>query len=452
MNIFKKSAVLCVSTLLLAFIAEAQQITTGPVAGRIVKESKTAIFHFLVLSNGMKVMILPDNQEPGMTYFSIVSPGGTSFYNDADYASAEQAATMIRIGGAGKLDAQALSKYLQGKKVSVNPFIVGRSEGLNCRASNEDLLTALELANAYFTAPRKDEAAFKRIIDNAKSEFKAPQKTEEELIRDSINLIKANQNKRFTGQNPLERLDQVNLDKCFQIFKERFADAADFTAIFIGNVNIETLKPMLEKYLAGLTATHSNEQVKDLGIYMIKQQTDKTFFVKNAVDAKVQLYYAGVFPFSKKNELVRAALVNEIQARLGRRLKTIDPEVKNLKLDENTIKTGVSYYNISIEFNCLPAKVSQLTAAVKEELAAIPNEGSESSTLAAFKTAAITKNKAEGTTMNYLKQEILKGLSVAEIENFEVTMNSISAADIKNAAKTYLSSKNCSRFIILPLK
>ena len=45
---------------------------------------------------------------------------------------------------------------------------------------------------------------------------------------------------------------EVNPEKALAFYKDRFADASDFTFVFVGNVDTVTLKPLVEKYLASL--------------------------------------------------------------------------------------------------------------------------------------------------------------------------------------------------------
>ena len=69
----------------------------------------------------------------------------------------------------------------------------------------------------------------------------------------------------YTGPS-LEKVEQIELDRAYEIYKERFADASDFTFTFVGNFDPKQIKPLLEQYLGGLPSTDRNESPKDLGI------------------------------------------------------------------------------------------------------------------------------------------------------------------------------------------
>ena len=50
------------------------------------------------------------------------------------------------------------------------------------------------------------------------------------------------------------RLAQMNLDKSLAFYKDRFADASDFTFVFVGSFDLATMKPLVERYLGSLPA------------------------------------------------------------------------------------------------------------------------------------------------------------------------------------------------------
>ena len=63
------------------------------------------------------------------------------------------------------------------------------------------------------------------------------------------------------------RVDQMNLDKSLAFYKDRFADASDFTFVFVGSFDLATMKPLVERYLGSLPALHRNEAAKDVGMH-----------------------------------------------------------------------------------------------------------------------------------------------------------------------------------------
>ena len=45
-------------------------------------------------------------------------------------------------------------------------------------------------------------------------------------------------------------VDRMNLDKSLAFYKDRFADASDFLFVFVGSFDLQTMRPLVEKYRA----------------------------------------------------------------------------------------------------------------------------------------------------------------------------------------------------------
>ena len=63
-----------------------------------------------------------------------------------------------------------------------------------------------------------------------------------------------------------ELVAQMSLDKSFAFYKDRFADASDFTFVFVGSFDVATIKPLVERYLGSLPALHRKEAPRDVGM------------------------------------------------------------------------------------------------------------------------------------------------------------------------------------------
>src|SRR5436305_15289182 len=62
-----------------------------------------------------------------------------------------------------------------------------------------------------------------------------------------------------------EMIDEWNLDKSMAFYKDRFADASDFTFVFVGSFDPATIKPLVEKYLGSLPSIRRQQSWKDVG-------------------------------------------------------------------------------------------------------------------------------------------------------------------------------------------
>jgi len=217
------------------------------------------------LSNGVLVVLKPTDFKEDEILFRALSPGGTSLADDEDYIPASTAAQIISMGGLRNFTAIDLQKKLSGKVVSVRPFISELEESLSGSASPKDIETMFQLIYLTFTAPRADADIFKVYVNQMKTMLKnrdvSPMTAFQDMLRSTLS-----QNHIRTRPRTVETIEEMDLDKSYDFYKDRFADAGDFTFIFIGNIDLETIKPLVELYLGALPTKGREESWRDVGI------------------------------------------------------------------------------------------------------------------------------------------------------------------------------------------
>ncbi len=298
-------------------VASAALLEDSPTGGTVVKTTTkdTANVTEWELSNGVRVVLLPTTFRADEILFRATSPGGTSLANDADYIPAATASQLIAAGGVGKFSAVELRKMLTGKVASVSPFIGELEEGLNGASSKRDLETMFQLIYLRFTQPRADENAFKVQSAQTKTLLANQSAVPEFLFAEALN------NARFQN-HPRRRLftaatvDEWNLDKSLAFYKDRFADASDFTFFFVGSFDVVTIKPLVEKYLGSLPSTRRNETWKDVGVKTPAGVVEKR--VEKGIEPKSEaaIVFSGPFEFDQQHRVALRAMAEILQTRL----------------------------------------------------------------------------------------------------------------------------------------
>ena len=229
-----------------------------PSPGKIISRSEiegTGIQTW-VLSNGAVVLLKTTDFKEDEILFQAVSPGGTSLVDDSDYISAQYAADAVSQGGLGYFSLVDLRKNLAGKTLDIEPFIYGTHEGLSGNASKRDLETLMQLIYLQQTAPRRDETAWNafmnRTAESLRNRASSPKTIYDDLVWETV----FNNHPRIRPIT-LDDLDQADLDTALDIYRDRFADAGDFTYIFVGDVtaeeletarkNVDSLSPLLHR-------------------------------------------------------------------------------------------------------------------------------------------------------------------------------------------------------------
>jgi zinc protease len=240
-------------------------IANLPPAGSIVArhtDSASGVTEWK-LSNGARVLIKPTDFKADEVLFSAYAPGGTSLAPDSDVMSAGFASTIVQQSGLGEFNSVDLAKKLRGKVVSIAPSITETNEGLAGSASPKDLETLLQLAHLEFTSPRLDTAAFKALSNQIGPFLANRGSSPDQVFSDTVQVTMSQHSKREPALTPASWA-QVSPETALHFFRDRFADAGAFTFVFVGNVNLESLAPLVERYLASLPSNGHAEAWRNM--------------------------------------------------------------------------------------------------------------------------------------------------------------------------------------------
>ncbi|GAA4312492.1 insulinase family protein [Mucilaginibacter gynuensis] len=427
-----------------------------PVAGKIVskqRDGKSGITT-LMLSNGITVLLKPTDFKNNEISFSGFAPGGTSLYNDADYQSAS-AANMIPSYGVGNYNTTAMEKYLSGKQLGVQVFVTERTQSINGGSVNNDLEAALQLMYGYITEPRKDSLMFQGMIARSKASLANRQNDPNSVFQDTISAVLGNYSVRRTAPS-IEKISQMNLDRAYAIYKERFASERGFTFVFVGSIDTVTIMPLLEKYIGGLPATGNVEEAKDLNINIPAGKIEKIVYKGTEPKASVNLVFSGAFDYSFAGKLKMDALKETLQIRLLERLREDEGGVYSPGVRLNTTKLPQGRFNMTVSFGCAPENVDKLIASSLDEIEKIKTAGPAQVNVDKFKAetqrSIETAVKTNGFWLGYLSSQLQNKEDLNQIDTYIQQLNTITPADVKDVAGKYLSGKNYIKLVLLPQK
>lgn len=276
-----------------------------PKPGKIKKEADMPEFDakILTLSNGMKVIYKKTTFKEDEIRFTATSWGGISTIKQEDFFTLQEISELITIGGVGNFSATDLPKVLAGKKVNVSPYIGNYTEGMNGNCSPKDLETMMQLIYLYFTAPRADEEAFQSYTQRSKAALKNTELNPMVTFSDSLVKVLYN-NHPLRMRMKAEDIDKINYTKAMEIYKDRFKDPNNFIFYFVGNIDEETFKPLVEQYLASLKKTKRKENWKDINLGITENDVI-CHYEKDMQNPKVTIYMTinGEMEYNYRNQI-----------------------------------------------------------------------------------------------------------------------------------------------------
>jgi zinc protease len=430
-------------------------LTAEPVAGKVITETKDTALNTttMTLSNGVKVILKPTDFKDNEILFTGFSNGGTSLYSDADFQSAANAGGIISSFGVGNYNPTQLEKYLSGKQLQVQPYISERTQGINGEAAPKDFETALKLLYAYYTEPRKDIGLFQSIIARSKAGLANRANDPGSVFQDTVSAVLGNNSIRRTGPS-LTKLDQISLDRTYQIYKERFADASGLSFTIVGSFDPQKIKPLLEQYLGSLPAIHAGEEAKNLGIHIPAGQISKTVYKGSEPKTTVDLVWSGTFNYTPSEKVTLDALKECLEIRLLERLREDESGVYAPGTFISIGKYPSSRFSLTVNFSCDPKNLEKLIASALDEVNKLKTIGPVQINIDKWRAESLrtqeTGLRTNGWWLNYLNGQRLNREDLHQLDNYNNEVNKVSIESVKDSALKYLSGKNYIRLVLLP--
>lgn len=228
-------------------------------AGKVVSEAD-GVYGSKVwtLSNGIKIVWKQTDFKKDQVLMNAYSHGGYQMEKDQTNIVRQTLDDMFSLGGIGQFKTTDLPKVLAGKNVSCSTSISDDCEVVSGSATPKDLRTLFELMYLGYTQPRYDEEAYQAWFNRLQNQYQMLEGNPQKIMSDSLTLtLYAGQPDKAPIQLP--ELAQLDYKKGFELSKKRFANPADFTFYFVGNIDADSLRTFSEQYLACLPTTAERE-------------------------------------------------------------------------------------------------------------------------------------------------------------------------------------------------
>jgi len=351
-----------------------------PKAGKVAKTAENKSFGTTewTLSNGVKVIFKPTTFKKDEILLTAFSEGGLSkVANPADLPSGTLAASIVAGNGLGEYTQIELNKILTGKIASVTPAISGYEEGFSGNSSVSDFETMLQLVYLNFTAPRKDDNAFKAMMNGYKASLANIASDPRKAFSDSVSIMLTNHNPRTVIMS-LKTLDLIDQDKALAIFKERFAMPADFTFIFTGNIDPanEKVKTAICTYLGGLVSKKGVEKFTDNNIRKPKGKVDNHFTKEMKIKkASNFVLFSAPMPYNVTNRILLNAIGSILNIRYLESIREKEGGSYGVGVRGSMSVKPIGEATLMMQFDTDPVKQAKLISIIYSEIDQIVAKG-----------------------------------------------------------------------------
>jgi len=302
-----------------------------------------------------------------------------------------------------------------------------------------------QLIYLRFTQPRADPAVFGALQAQARALLANRAASPDIVFNQTVEALLTNNNPRRqpeTGQS----VDRWNLAKSLAFYKARFADADNFTFVFVGSFTVDAMKPFVETYIASLPATHAAETWKDIGLTLPTGVVDKTIEMGIAPKSQVALVFTGPFEFDDEHILQLRTMTLLLQARLFDALRQELGGTYSITASPDADRVPKPTYRVRIEWTCDPARTQALIDRVFQEIEFMKGAFIGRNQLARIKDTLLREYQENSQDNGFLLGEISRryaaGLpaGASPLGNMPAVIDALTGEAIQGAAKKYLGT------------
>lgn len=424
-----------------------------PKGGKVVK-TEQAPFGYTkwTLSNGAKVYLKKTDYKKDQILLYGFSEGGSSLFDEKETPNYIVIDEIVPLGGLGEFDPLELSKVLNGKIADVSASVSSSIESVSGEASPKDFETLMKLTFLKFTQPRRDEVAFKNYLSRKKNQLENAELNPMTALSDSIRATLYNHNPLVVKFDKT-MLDKVNYEQVLRLYKERFANASDFSFVLTGNVDSDVVKPLVETYLGGLPRTNKTEKWKDRGIRMV-EGVKIVDFEKKLSTSKTTIFinYSGKAKYSLESDVLMDFVSSILDFRYTEAIREKEGGSYGVSVNGSIDNKPVEQYTLQVSFDTDPKLKAKLVGIVHAEIKNLIENGPSLEDVNKVKEFKLRKNQEmqieNGYWQSVLSQYLLNKVDYSS--SYVKIVQSVTPEMVKNAAKKWLAQGNVVEVMMSP--
>lgn len=234
-------------------VASDKLLKEEPKPGSIISENyepETGITT-MTLRNGATVRLKPTTFKNNEVLFNAFSLGGHWAYGDTADVNVRLMDQVVEECALGGHTINQLTRLLSGRQLGLSFILNDANEQMSGGCQSDDLETLLQLCYLYFTDVTLDEDAFQSIKTRARSQLSQASYNPKMIYSDSIGSTIYCGNPMYRTI-PSEQIDLLDGERVLQLYRQRVANAGDYTFSIVGTFTVDEIRPLIKRYLASL--------------------------------------------------------------------------------------------------------------------------------------------------------------------------------------------------------
>ena len=431
-------------------IPEGTQLKGSPVKKTV--ENKEYGATVWTLANGTQIVVKPTKFKADEVRMNAQSKGGLSILPDAEYYMGEMMPAVSSMSGVGKFSATELRKQLSGKSATVQPSVGEYASAVNASCSPKDIETMLQLVYLNFTQPRFDRNDYDNLMKMLRTQLEnAKSNPDFQMQEKVIDVLYGHTPRRQVISTEL--LDEFSFEALPAIYKKLYPDGNSFRFTFVGNIDPETLKPLVEKYIGSIPASKKPMTFADDKAYPVKGEVTEDFSTPmQQPKVSVNYTFTGDMDYSLENKAALSFLTQALNSRYLVSIREEKGGTYGVQVYGSTDWIPRETYTMTIAFDTNAEMADELCEIILKELRTIAEEGPLTEDIEKHREFMLKnwKNSLDenGPWMQYLQAKYGSGLDY--LAGQEQAIRSLTNADVQALAKKILDDGNMVKVVMRP--
>ena len=434
---------------------DAPLLETIPEGGKVVKSEEGKWGSTVwTLSNGIKVILKPTDFQADKLSLSGYKVGGTNRYPDSDKENIGMLSALSNIGGFGAFDANQLGKKLSGSTASANVGSGPYYDVITAGCSPKDAEDMFQLMYLKYTSPRKDEKAYESYTTRIRNSLKDRNLNPNTALNDTMVVAMYGKHPRVQPFVAAD-IDKVNYNRVLEIYKDRTSDATGYMFFIVGNIDMDVMKPLVERYIGALPCKGRVEKIEKTtvetrtGIYRnnFKNKMENPTGTENII-------YTGKIAPSLKNRLVISFLNQVLNIVYTEEVREKEGGTYGVGVRGSISKLPEGEFSLMVNFKMAPERREELAAIITREFEKLAINGPVTGHVEKVRSYMLKSfeesQKKNSAWMNWLYNNYFENEDT--FTGYEELVKSITTEDIRLLAKYILDQGNFIEVSMTPEK
>ncbi|MBQ3734447.1 MAG: insulinase family protein, partial [Bacteroidales bacterium] len=253
-----------------------------------------------------------------------------------------------------------------------------------------------------------------------------------------------------------EYLKQTDFDRAVQIYKERFANPADFTFFFVGNYDETEMKQFVELYLGSLKTESGKKENYNLNV--LKPRPDKastqTVYAGTEEQGWMGMFITNPIDWSYRNAIITDMIGEALDILFVKIVREKMGDVYSPTVSMSAGKLPRPEITLMILLGCDPVKTDKLATASLKILNDFKAKGPDNKTMALIKkqmTSTHAKNiQSNSFWLGYISGKVIQDEPIIAPSEYDNIVNSVTKKEMVEFMKKYFHPEIYTRVDMQP--